>query len=933
MNVYTDKKQDLTSASSVIDEKIFTQTLDLSSQGYCLFSSDLSIKWVNKKFCTLFSIIPEEITDKKVSTIFNDDPVFSVELSRLIDFNTLKLKSTTSAINKSGKRLLLTHSLTKINIPDDDQVFAWIVDDKSSYVQSREKLENEIKELLITIKSVGDGLITTDLSGTIQHINSEAERITGWQKSFIKYKTLNDVFIVIDEKTGIETTDRIKKAIDNKKSYDFSGNYVLVSKNGNRTPISFRVNRIENEAGIVKGVAIVFRDETENRRKQKNLIESEARFSAVFNSNIAGITLSNPETGMLIHVNQKFLDITGYTKDEVFSFSTLQLGVWYDYEARAKFVQELIKNGRVENAILKIKVKSGEIRMAQLSAELVRIGDEDFILSIINDITEKIRNEEILKKNKAILSSAIEIAHLGPWEYDIESDQFLLNEHFYKLLHTSIEREGSYTITPSEYIKRFVHPDDAEFVSSVIKNAVYKMEVSQATELEHRVIYADGGEGIITVRFFVEKNVNGKPIKTYGVNQDITKRKLIEKALENEKEELNVTLSNIRDGVISTNSNDTIILINQAVTDITGWLEPEVTGKSIIEFLEMLKTDYTSFAGKSKVSTIFGMQGDRQDTTSEALEIESKDGSKKIIYYDSAPIRDIDGSIKGNVYVLKDITQQAQIESQLQLSQKMEAVGQLAAGIAHEINTPMQYIMDNTMFLKDSFIGLRDYISCVNDNCPETITNSNIQNKKNDIDLDFLLNEIPSAIEQTELGIDRVSKIVLAMKDFSHPGQKEKTMADVNHGIEVTSIISKNEWKYFCDVELNLGKNLPSVFCNIDEINQVILNMIINAAHAIQEKNQKLNITDKGKIIISTREENSNIIITIEDNGGGIPAEIQDKIYNPFFTTKEVGKGTGQGLAIAHNIIVTNHCGKISVESIHGEGTKFQITMPLTESK
>ena len=109
--------------------------------------------------------------------------------------------------------------------------------------------------------------------------------------------------------------------------------------------------------------------------------------------------------------------------------------------------------------------------------------------------------------------------------------------------------------------------------------------------------------------------------------------------------------------------------------------------------------------------------------------------------------------------------------------------------------------------------------------------------------------------------------------------------------------------------------------------------MIINAAHAIQEKNQKLNVTDKGKIIISTREDNSNIIITIEDNGGGIPAEIQDKIYNPFFTTKEVGKGTGQGLAIAHNIIVTNHGGKISVESIPGEGTKFQITMPLAESK
>jgi signal transduction histidine kinase len=156
-------------------------------------------------------------------------------------------------------------------------------------------------------------------------------------------------------------------------------------------------------------------------------------------------------------------------------------------------------------------------------------------------------------------------------------------------------------------------------------------------------------------------------------------------------------------------------------------------------------------------------------------------------------------------------------------------------------------------------------------------------------------------------------------------------MADLNHAIEVTSIISKNEWKYYADLELELDKNIPSVFCNIDEINQVILNMIVNAAHAINDKMKDSPIKEKGKIIISTKLVDEKIVIAISDTGAGIPADIKERIFDPFFTTKEVGKGTGQGLAIAHNIIINNHKGSISVDSTFGIGTTFKIYIPVNE--
>jgi signal transduction histidine kinase len=274
---------------------------------------------------------------------------------------------------------------------------------------------------------------------------------------------------------------------------------------------------------------------------------------------------------------------------------------------------------------------------------------------------------------------------------------------------------------------------------------------------------------------------------------------------------------------------------------------------------------------------------------------------------------------------------------QLVNAQKLEAIGQLAAGIAHEINTPIQYIGDNTHFLSDSFSGMapllqvygrmREHlVNC--DNIPSDITKEIATLEKN-VDFAFLCEEIPKAISQSLEGVARVSAIVRAMKDFSHPGTKEKTPVNIADVIGSAVTISRNEWKYVADVVTRFDPSLPHVPVIVGEFNQVMLNLIVNAAHAIGDVGANSGVSDKGVITISAKASDGHMEIRIADTGTGIPENIHAKIFDPFFTTKKVGKGTGQGLAIARSIIEEKHGGRLSFETELGKGTVFMINLPL----
>lgn len=273
------------------------------------------------------------------------------------------------------------------------------------------------------------------------------------------------------------------------------------------------------------------------------------------------------------------------------------------------------------------------------------------------------------------------------------------------------------------------------------------------------------------------------------------------------------------------------------------------------------------------------------------------------------------------------------LQKETDQAHRFESIGQLAAGIAHEINTPIQYIGDNVQFIKESFDDLLALIHSIRDlvlNVPDGETNiaKAFQHAAEAADLSFLEGEIPTAIDQTLEGVGRIKDIIKAMKSFSHPGKASHTMANLNRCLETTAIITKNEWKYVAELEMDLDEDLPEICCNPGELNQVFLNLIVNASHAIEDNLQN-QPGGKGVIRISTRAKGGWLEIRVQDTGTGIPDEVLEKMFDPFFTTKEIGKGTGQGLAISRNIITRNHQGKIEVKTTPGKGSTFVLKLPI----
>jgi PAS domain S-box-containing protein len=262
---------------------------------------------------------------------------------------------------------------------------------------------------------------------------------------------------------------------------------------------------------------------------------------------------------------------------------------------------------------------------------------------------------------------------------------------------------------------------------------------------------------------------------------------------------------------------------------------------------------------------------------------------------------------------------------------RLESIGLLAAGIAHEINTPIQYIGDNVRFLGDAFTGVRkaiDELTAVMAAQVDAIPVEEIRAILSRADISYLSEEIPKAIGDSVEGIQRVAKIVGAMKEFSHPGQ-DRTPTDINHAIANTITVATNEWKYVARIATDLDSTLPPVPVIPGEFNQVILNLVVNAAHAIAEaRGAGENL--KGTIHIVTRQVGGWAEICVSDDGCGMSRQVQQKIFDPFFTTKPVGKGTGQGLSIAHNVIVQRHDGTIAVSSEAGRGTTFTVRIPLS---
>jgi PAS domain S-box-containing protein len=418
--------------------------------------------------------------------------------------------------------------------------------------------------------------------------------------------------------------------------------------------------------------------------------------------------------------------------------------------------------------------------------------------------------------------------------------------------------------------------------------------------------------------------------KVYGVVAviaDITERKRAEERSARERNILFALMDNLPDLIFVKDSDGRFATVNLAYLRFLGKLKPEdVLGRTESDFVS------PEIAVNSRAQERDIVRGNQASIDREELLVDAH-GVPRWFSTTRVPFDDPQGGVAGIIALSRDITKRKLLETQLSQAQKLESIGHLAAGIAHEINTPIQYVSDNIAFLHESFQNLAAILSDYSGlyraaragAVGEDLLNR-IGAAAEECDLDLVLAEIPKAIQQCGEGLDRVSAIVRAMKEFSHPGPAEMRAVGLNQSIRSTVEVSRNEWKYIADMNLDLDPELGAVRCLPGELNQVVLNLIVNASYAIADRTR--GGPGKGVITVSTRRDGEWAEIRVRDTGTGIPESVQPKIYLPFFTTKDVGKGTGQGLSIVHSVVVEKHRGTIRFETVADQGTVFIVRIP-----
>jgi PAS domain S-box-containing protein len=293
--------------------------------------------------------------------------------------------------------------------------------------------------------------------------------------------------------------------------------------------------------------------------------------------------------------------------------------------------------------------------------------------------------------------------------------------------------------------------------------------------------------------------------------------------------------------------------------------------------------------------------------------------------------------VDSSLLIARDVTDHRRLQAQLLQSDKLAAIGTLAAGVAHEINTPVQFVNDSVCFVRaawDDLASLFDRYRVLHEaarTCePLAELVAGVDAAEEEADLAYLRVNMPSALELSADGLGRIAAIVRSLKVFAHPDSNEMQAVDLNKAVEATLTVARYEYKYVAELETSFGE-LPPVTCHAGDVNQAVLNIVVNAAHAIAGKGDTAQA--KGRITVTTRREGDTAVISVTDTGPGIPAEIRDRIFDPFFTTKGVGKGTGQGLSIARALVAERHGGQITFETEVGKGTTFHIRLPIASQR
>ena len=393
-------------------------------------------------------------------------------------------------------------------------------------------------------------------------------------------------------------------------------------------------------------------------------------------------------------------------------------------------------------------------------------------------------------------------------------------------------------------------------------------------------------------------------------------RRSLQDALAHERNVLRTMIDMIPAYIYAKDAGSRFTAANKLVASRMGTVPEGLIGKTDFDFYP------TEMATKFFNDEQALLKSGRALIDCEEVAHDSITGQDRVLLTSKIPLHDEHGKLTGVVGIGFDITERKAAEERMASSDRLESIGRLAAGVAHEINTPIQYLNDSVSFIREGVGELLAYIDKLHAAMPQNPDNKPDGND----DVEYLREELPPALSRVADGLTRIAEIVRSMKHFSHADQREMSDVDLNAAIASTLVIARSEYKDFADLETSYGE-LPKITCHGGQINQVVLNLVVNAAHAIDDMVRKQG--GRGKLTVKTSVEGGFVVITIADTGGGIPESIRARIFDPFFTTKEVGKGTGQGLSIARNVIVKGHGGELEFDTEPGQGTTFFIRLPV----
>lgn len=653
------------------------------------------------------------------------------------------------------------------------------------------------------------------------------------------------------------------------------------------------------------------RSEVYQRRKvEKDLAVSENRYKMLYENAGDGILIFD-NAGYVVETNTQLRKILDR---DAGSLRGVHIGTLVDPEQLARTPLRMSQLLSGEKVISELNILTSDGRLVPTEISSKQLAD-DIILAIVRDISEKKQAEQALRLSEERYKSLFENNVMVMLLIDPDSGAIvdankaaceyygLSRQHLAESALTDIATKDTAQVLGN--LRRAIRNDGHKFVCN------------------HR--RADGEIRYVEI-FSGPHHVNDRELVLATVH-DITRRARAE-ALAREKEALlQRILSLMKIGIFIIDQDERRILDFNKVASKMFSLpsREEVLGQVSQTILFSKLRDANTHEEMHETNLDIGNARNKE------LFLMSSCEPTFPVLFNAFPLAQDE---KQNIILtFLDISERKELERQLTHAQKLESIGQLAAGIAHEINTPTQYVSDNARFIKDAFEDilklvdrLMTFLGRSKEAQAESEMTKEVEELAEEMEIDFLREEVPKAIDQSLEGLERISSIVMAMKKFSHPGESGMKHMDINDALENTLVVSRNEWKYVADVETELDRTMAPVLCFPDDLNQVFLNVIVNAGHAIAEKVEGTD--QKGRIHIATHDLGDFIEITIADTGTGIPNNNRGRLFDPFFTTKKVGKGTGQGLAISYSVIVDKHQGEIFFDTVEGEGTTFHIRIP-----